>query len=288
MKSHANEFKIEKMAQVLRVSKSGYYKYLNWTESKRARENRVLLDEIRQIYEKNRQVYGSPRIHIALKQQGYKYSRTRIARLMRINQIQSKTRKKWKRTTQSKKGAKVAPNHLDQNFEISHPKKVWASDITYVPTQEGWLYVAVVMDLFSRKIVGLSMDKNLETCLVTNALKQALFSCSIGTDLLHHSDRGCQYTSREFKELANAYSIKLSMSGKGCCYDNAVVESFFHTLKTEEVHLRKYKTREEARGAIFDYIEVFYNRKRLHSTLGYVSPLNFEKKYEDHEHKKSA
>jgi putative transposase len=171
----------------------------------------------------------------------------------------------------------LPPNHLDQQFMVDEPNKVWASDITYVWTAEGWLYVAVVLDLFSRKVVGLSIGSTLETKLVTRALKQAIYRRSIvNKGLMHHSDRGSQYTSKEFKELTFGYGIKLSMSGKGHCYDNAVAESFFHTLKTEEVHLKRYKTREEAKLAIFEYVEVFYNQQRLHSTLGHRSPKEFE------------
>jgi putative transposase len=196
---------------------------------------------------------------------------------MKQEKIQAKMRKKWKVTTRaSKKEIMIAPNHLDQNFIVGSPNKVWVSDITYVSTQEGWLYIAVVMDLFSRKVVGLSMSDRLETELVTKALKQALYNRKTNKDLMFHSDRGTQYTSNEFKELANRHGITLSMSAKGRYYDNAVAESFFHTLKTEEVHLSNYRIREEAKTSIFEYVEIFYNRKRLHSTLGYVSPIDFE------------
>ena len=195
---------------------------------------------------------------------------------MQRGKIQAKMRKKWKVTTKPNKGAKIVPNHLDQNFAAEMPDKIWASDITYVATQEGWLYIAVVMDLFSRKIVGLSMGDRLQTDLVTSALKQALQHRNVKGDLMHHSDRGSQYTSNEFKALTNRHGIKLSMSAKGRCYDNAVVESFFHTLKTEHVNFCNYRIREEAQNSIFEYIEIFYNRKRLHSTIGYLSPEEFE------------
>ena len=174
----------------------------------------------------------------------------------------------------------IAPNHLDQNFIVEAPNKIWASDITYIATQEGWLYIAVVMDLFSRKVIGLSLGNKLETNLIIKAIKQALYNRDISEGVMHHSDRGCQYTSKEFKEITRRHGIQLSMSAKGCCYDNAVVESFFHTLKTEETHLCSYRIREEAKTNIFEYIEAFYNRKRLHSTLGYLSPVDFEKAWE--------
>jgi putative transposase len=282
MKAYHKEFNIEKMAKVLGVSRCGYYEYLNKVPSRRTLENQMLIEEIKKIHKNSRRIYGSPRVHAELKKQGKFFSRKRIAKLMMQEKIQAKMRKKWKKTTQpSKKVVKIAPNHLEQNFTVEAPDKVWISDITYVATQEGWLYVAVVMDLFSRKVIGLGMGDRLETDLIMKALKQALYNRNIGQNLIHHSDRGCQYTSKEFQELAHRHGIKLSMSAKGRCYDNAVAESFFHTLKTEETHLCNYRIREEAKNSIFEYIEVFYNRKRLHSALGYTTPIDFEKAWKD-------
>lgn len=281
MKTHAERFPIGKMAQMLRVSTCGYYEFLHRKPSKRALENQELIEEIKKIHASSRRTYGSPRVYSALKQQGKNCSRKRIARLMRQQKIQAKMRKKWKVTTHaSKKEGMIALNYLEQNFKVEAPDKVWISDITYIPTQEGWLYVAIVMDLFSRKVVGLSMGNKLETTLVIKALRQALLARKIPQGLLHHSDRGCQYTSKEFKEVTNRHRIKLSMSSKGHCYDNAVAESFFHTLKTEETSLCTYRGREEAKVAVFEYIEAFYNRSRLHSTLGYLSPVDFEEAWE--------
>jgi transposase InsO family protein len=277
MKEHSLEFKVEKMAKVLRVYRSGYYKFLKGEVSQREIENRNLSEKIREVHKKNRKIYGSPRIHQELKKQGEKCSRKRVAKIMQKEKIQAKMRKKWVVTTQpSNTQERVAPNHLDQKFIVEEPNKVWVSDITYVATEEGWLYVAIVLDLFSRKIVGLSMGDSLHTDLVTKALKQALWHRNIKEELMHHSDRGCQYTSADFQELTKRHGIKLSMSAKGHCYDNAVAESFFHTLKTEHTNLCKYKIREEAKVSIFEHIEVFYNRQRMHSTLGYVSPEEFE------------
>ena len=277
MKTFSKEFEIEKMAHILEVSRCGYYEFLNRVISKRNIENQELIKEIKKAHKDSRGTYGSPRIHAKLKKQRIFCSRKRVGKLMRQEKIQAKMRKKWKVTTKaSKKEIMIAPNHLDQNFMVESPNKVWVSDITYVSTQEGWLYIAVVMDLFSRKVVGLSMSDRLETELVTKALKQALYNRKTSKDLMFHSDRGTQYTSNEFKELTYRHGITLSMSAKGRCYDNAVAESFFHTLKTEEVHLSNYRIREEAKTSIFEYIEIFYNRKRLHSTLGYVSPIDFE------------
>jgi putative transposase len=276
MKKHEKELNVEKMAEVLSVSRSGYYEYLKRAESIRAKENKLLKAKIKDIYAMSRGVYGSPRIHAEMKKQGETCSRRRVAKLMREDKIQAKMRKRWKRTTRVNEKAKISVNHLNQNFVTEEPDQVWVSDITYVATREGWLYVAIVMDLFSRKIVGLSMGDRLQTELVTKALKQALYRRGIQKGLMHHSDKGCQYTSCEFRELADKNGIKLSMSGKGNCYDNAVAESFFHTLKTEHTNFYKYRIREEAKSSIFEYIEVFYNRKRLHSANGYLSPEEFE------------
>ena len=281
MEAHAQEFRIEKMAQVLGVSRCGYYESLVRGPSRRSLEDRVLVEEIKRTHKASRGTYGSPRVHAELKKQGKHCSRKRVAKLMRREKIQAKMRKSWKVTTQpNKKAVSIAPNHLDQNFTVEAPNKIWLSDITYVATQEGWLYVAVVMDLFSRKIIGLSMGDRLETSLVIKALKQALYTRRTNKNLMHHSDRGCQYTSKEFMELTCRHGIRLSMSGKGHCYDNAVAESFFHTLKTEEIHRCNYSLREEAKNCIFNYIENFYNRKRLHSRIGYLSPVDFEKAWE--------
>jgi len=218
-------------------------------------------------------------VHQELKKQGKKSSRKRVARLMKEEGIQAKMRKKWKKTTLRNEKQEASPNYLNQKFNTEEPNKVWVSDITYIETQEGWLYVAIVMDLFSRKIVGLYMGDRLQTELVSKALEQAIVHRGIKDELMHHSDRGSQYTSKEFKELTAKYGIRLSMSGKGHCYDNAVAESFFHTLKTEHTNFHKYKIREEAKNSIFEYIEVFYNRQRAHSTTEYLSPEEYEKQW---------
>jgi putative transposase len=281
MKEHREEFSIEKMAGLLGVSRSGYYDFLDKAKSAREIENEQLKEQIKSIHEKNRRVYGSPRVHNELKKQGKKCSRRRVAKLMKEEGIQAKMRRRWKKTTCVNEKAEPSANYLDQDFTTEEPNKVWASDITYVWTEEGWLYVAIVMDLFSRKIVGLSMGERLHTDLVSKALKQAIFNRGVKEGLMHHSDRGCQYTSKEFKELSSRHGIKLSMSGKGHCYDNAVAESFFHTLKTEHTNFFKYRIREEAKNSIFEYIEVFYNRQRAHSTVGYLSPEEFERQWRD-------
>jgi len=275
MQGERRFFPIGKMAEVLKVSVSGYYAYLRRHPSLREETNKNVVVSIKQIYQEGRSMYGSPRIHAKLRERGIICSRKTVARLMNKHGIAAKMRKSWKRTT--KQGKRTASaNLLKQDFRAESPNKKWASDITYVPTREGWLYVSCTIDLFSRKVVGLSMGDRLTTDLVEKTMGQAVWQRTPDRGLLHHSDRGCQYTSVPFERLAKKHGIILSMSGKGNCYDNAVMESFFHTLKTEHVHLHQFWTREEAKSSIFEYVEVFYNRKRAHSFLGYLSPEEFE------------
>jgi len=277
MRSHCKILPVEKMAKVLGVSRAGYYKYASKQESVTKVENRILLAKIKVIYANKREIYGSPRIHIELKKEGELCSRQRVARIMRQNGIRSKIRKKWKPAGKVNKDlSRVAPNLLQQNFRVNIPNTVWVMDITYVATKEGWLYVSTVLDLYSRKIVGLSMGNRIDAELILQSLKQAVAHREPARDLILHSDRGCQYTSDAYRDYAKDHGFKLSMSAKGNCYDNAAMESFFHTLKTEHVFFCTYYTRKEAMTSIFEYIEVFYNRQRLHSTLGYMSPVEFE------------
>jgi len=277
MQKHANKFSIERMSKMLNVSRSGYYNFINWEPSKRFNEEKELLDKIRKIHSKSRQTYGSPRVYAALKKEGENCSRKRVARLMKKAGIQAKMKKRFKVTTKTNPKAKPAPNLLQQDFTAQQSNQRWVADITYVATAEGWLYVAAVLDLFSRKIIGLAMNERMTSDLVSAALEQALIHRKPQPGLIHHSDKGCQYTSHHFQELLKKHNITISMSGTGNCFDNAAMESFFHTLKTEHIHFEYFKTREEAKLSIFEYIEVFYNRQRLHSTLGYLTPLEFEK-----------
>lgn len=263
---------------MLNVSRNGYYKFLRSPPSKREEENKSLLTKIKLIHAKSRETYGSPRVHAALQLEGESCSRKRVARLMKKAVIQAKMKKRFKVTTKANPKAKAAPNVLNRDFTAMEPNQRWVADITYIATAEGWLYVAAVLDLYSRRIVGLSMHEKMTTNLVRAALEQALTHRKPQPGLLHHSDKGCQYTSREFQQLLQAHQITVSMSGTGNCYDNAVMESFFHTLKTEHVYFECYLTREQAKRSIFEYIEVFYNRQRLHSTLGYLAPTDFETK----------
>lgn len=238
-----------------------------------------MLEKIKTIHEESRQTYGSPRIHAALRSQGETCSRKRVSMIMKKAGIVAKMRKRFKVTTKVNPKAIPAPNLLKQDFTAEKPNQRWVADFTYVATQEGWLYVATVLDLFSRRIVGLAMSDRMTTDLVSKALQQALTHRQPPANLIHHSDRGSQYTSNDFQTLLKRHNIVASMSSVGNCYDNATQESFYHTLKTEHIYFEFYKTREEAMESIFEYVEVFYNRKRSHSTLGYLSPDMFEKQW---------
>jgi len=260
----------------MQVSRSGYYAWLKRPESNRKRQNKELLTEIHKTYQLSRGTYGSPRITKALHKQGITCGKNRVARLMRENGIVAKTKRKYKATTNSKHNYPVAANLLNQNFSVDKPNQVWVADITYIPTDEGWLYLASIEDLFQRKIVGWSMDSTMTRQLVLDALRQAVRRFRPPVGLIHHSDRGSQYASYEYQQALRDYGMLTSMSRKGNCYDNACMESFFGTLKRELIYGNRFKTRAEARQAIFEYIEVFYNRIRLHSALGYMSPLEYE------------
>jgi transposase InsO family protein len=262
---------------VLSVSCSGYYAWRERSPSERQQADERLLVAIRREHQASRQTYGSPRIHAALKRQGFAVGRKRIARLMQANGIVGKApNSKRPVTTQRVEGALVAPNLLAQDFTASKPNQKWLADITYVDTAEGWLYLALVMDLFARPIVGWSMAEHMQAVLVEDALKMAVGRRLPAPGLLHHSDQGGQYTSWLVHSLLAAHHVQVSMSDAGNCYDNAPMESFIGTLKTECVTYQ-FATRAEARLVIFEYIEVWYNRQRLHSSLGYRSPEEFER-----------
>lgn len=264
------------MCQVLEVSRSGYYDWDGRGVSKRGLKQKELLDEITIAHKKSRGTYGSPRILRALKSNGREVNHKTVESLMRKNGIRSKKHKKFKQTTDSKHKLPVAPNLLDREFSPRKPNLVWVTDITYCATEEGWIYLATYVDLFSRKVVGWSMSPRMTADLVIDALRMGIFRQK-KAPLMVHSDRGSQYASDAFRRELKKYRCMRSMSRKGNCWDNAVAESFFGTLKTELVHHEKYKTREDARLGIFDYIESFYNRTRLHSHLNYLTPEEFEK-----------
>lgn len=276
MKMHRKEFSIGKMAKIMKVGRSGYHKYLKRLPSIQEQKNVELVEKIKVIHKIKRKVYGSPRIHAELKRHGEKCSRKRVAKLMRLNGIRAKTKCGFRRRKRST--AVKSPNLLNQKFEVSKPNEIWLADITYIKTLDGWLYIAAILDLFSRRIVGLSMSNRMQTDLVKKALQQAVMHRKPGNSLIHHSDRGAQYTSEEFRLAAENYNMQLSMNS-GSCYDNAPMESFFHTVKTEHTYLMELKTRMETKNDIFEFIEIFYNRQRSHSKLGYLSPCEFEKMY---------
>jgi putative transposase len=265
------------MCRALEVSRSGYYAYKRRPKSQRRIDNEKLLIEIKQVFWEYDQDYGSPRIWNELRKKLIFCSENRVARIMRENKIVAVQKRKFRLTTNSKHNYPVWPNILNRNFMVEKPNAVWVSDITYVWTQEGWLYVAAVLDLFSRGIVGLAMDKTIADTLTTQAMQQAILRRDPPKGLICHTDRGSQYAGHAFKAILEEREFIGSMSRKGDCWDNAVAESFFHTLKVELVHRYRFRTREEARRKIFEYVEMFYNRKRAHSTLGYMSPFEYER-----------
>jgi transposase InsO family protein len=266
------------MCRALEVSRSGYYAHRTRPKSQRRVNNEKLLIDIRRVFLENDSNYGSPRIWNQLhNNEEVPCSENRIARLMRESGIVAVQRRKFRVTTNSKHGYPVWPNVLNRNFVAPRPNAVWVSDITYVWTFEGWLYVATVLDLFSRGIVGLAMDKTIADTLTTKAMDQAILRRSPAKGLICHTDRGSQYAGNRFKAILAEKEFVGSMSRKGDCWDNAVAESFFHTLKVELVHRNKFKTRDEAKRKIFEYVEMYYNRRRAHSTLGNLSPFEYER-----------
>ena len=279
IKNHTHLFPVEKMCRALKVRRGGYYAWLKRPLSKRTKENMILLKRIKDIHENSERRYGSPRITDQLNDEGYSVSRPRVARIMSSNGISAVYKKKFKATTDSNHNYPVSPNLLEQNFFIDEPGKVWVSDITYIYTWEGWLYLTVIIDLYNRMIVGWAMSKSLKASKTTiPALKHAYDRFKPAPGLIFHSDRGIQYVCNNFREQLSDFNMTQSMSAKGNCWDNAVAESFFGTLKKELVYRNTYKTRWEARQSIFKYIETFYNRIRKHSYLGNKSPVQFTEK----------
>ena len=267
------------MCQVLEVSKSGYYAWAKRPPSRRCQANTRLVEDIKKIHLESRKTYGSPRTHAELIRQGIRCGHNRVAHLMRLNYIVSQRQFHRRQRHVTSHGRSMTSNLLNQDFRVSEPNHVWAADITVLWSGSGWLYLAVVMDLYSRRIIGWAMQKLMTDDLVINALDTALGQRKSHRDLIHHSDQGSQYASEVFLRTLQKNNITPSMSRRGNCYDNAVVESFFKSLKTELCKGVRFKTREEARSMIFEYIEVFYNRRRLHSTLGYQSPVEYERSH---------
>jgi putative transposase len=279
IEDHRDAYPVRLMCAVLEVSPAGYYAWRDRPVSKRAISNATLLAAIRQVHQDSSGRYGSPRVHAVLRGQGRGVSRGRIERMMYrhgIRAIMAPPRRA--RTTDSRHDLPIAPNLIKRDFTAAAPNRVWLADITYIPTAEGWMYLAAVMDLFSRKIVGWAMRDHMQVELASTALTMAIHQQRPQAGLIHHSDRGVQYASHAYRDALSGAGIAASMSRKADCYDNAPMESFFHTLKTELVHHRNYKTRDEARRDIFVFIEGFYNRIRLHSAIGYIPPIQMELK----------
>ncbi len=266
------------MCRLLRVSASGYYAWRTRPESSRTKSDRALMMEIRRVHQASKGVYGSPRVHAELVAKGIQAGRHKVARLMRLARLRGCPKRRFRVTTQRDPSHAVAKNLLKQDFAAKAPNQVWAADITYVSTREGWLYLAVVMDLHSRRIVGWSMSRWMSRRIVLAALRMAIDARQPEGALIHHSDRGGHYTSDDFRDELARHGIECSMSGSGNCYDNAAVESFFGLLKRERVNRVRYRTRQETRADLFEYIEVFYNRKRRHGYLGNISPADFEQR----------
>lgn len=274
---HRAAYSVQQMCDVLQVSSSGFYAWCKRPISQREQANEELVVEIRRLHQRSRETYGSPRIHADLRDKGFQVNRKRVARLMRVNGIRARRKQPYKVTTKRHETRPVMPNLLAQDFTAHAANEKWLADITYIDTHEGWLYLATVLDVYSRQIVGWSMSDRLQEKLVEDALLMALGRRNLTSDLLHHSDQGSQYTSKAYLALLQAHGIHVSMSGLGNCYDNAMMESFFATLKTECV-VERFATRLQARQTIFEYIEVWYNRDRRHSALGYLSPVQFEQR----------
>ncbi|WP_430826964.1 IS3 family transposase, partial [Carboxylicivirga sp. N1Y90] len=274
-------FPIEKMCKVFNVSKSSFYKWLNGGISARAAHDKVLKKEITEIFKMSKQTYGSPRVTEELKRRGYSCSKPKVAKLMAQLGLKSKVKKKYKTTTDSNHHFPVAPNIIKRNFKPERIGQTWVSDITYIRTLQGWLYLTTVIDLFDRQVIGWSLSKTMHTAeTVIPAWNMAARKRQITQELIFHSDRGVQYACKEFTTILNKHSkVKQSMSRKGNCWDNAVAESFFKTLKSELVYHCRYETIEQAKLSVFEYIEGWYNSKRLHSSLGYVTPIEYELNY---------
>jgi len=284
---HATEHRITTLCRVLGVSKAGYYAWTQRPASARARADAQLVEEIKQIHQTSRRTYGSPRVHAELRAQGKRHGENRIARIMRAEGIRAKVRRRYRVTTDSQHDHPVAPNVLDRHFavdEVGQPDQIWVGDITYLPTREGWLFLAVILDLASRRVIGWALRHVLEGALTRDALRMALTARRPGPGVLHHTDRGSQYAAGEYQALLRAHAMVCSMSHVGDCWDNAVSESFFATLKRELVDEADWATRDEARTAVFEYIEVWYNRHRRHSSLGYLSPVAYELQQQEFKH----
>jgi len=275
---HRKEYKVTRLCEVLGVSSSGFYDWLDRPESNRSRENRQLTEKINHYHQQSRENYGSPKIHKDLLNEGQACSVNRVARLMKKAGIQSKLTRKFVITTNSKNTMQPAPDLLQRRFTVDNYDKAWVSDTTFIGTREGWLYLAVILDLFSRQVIGWAMSKKNNAELVQDALTMAIWRRGKVKDVIVHSDQGSTYASGVYQQQLSDNNLRCSMSRKGECLDNAVAESFFGTLKNELIYHEDYKTRAGARQSIFEYIEVYYNRQRRHAFLNYMTPVEYEEK----------
>lgn len=288
IEAHVSQYPVGVLCRVLEVSRSGYYRFRKpKEEALRSQNDRMLVTYIKESHARSRRTYGAPRVLADLREQGLRTARKRVQRLMREIGLSARRPRRFTVTTRAERGSMVCPNVLDRCFEAGQPNRKWAVDITYIDTAEGWLYLAVVMDLFSRRIVGHASGATLERMLVEKALLMALGRRSVAAGLIHHSDRGSQYTSLPYRQVLDRYGLVASMSRKGDCWDNAPVESFFATLKRELVRRQRFASRMQARTSLFEYIECFYNTRRRHSSLGHLSPVEFENSHQ-HNHALAA
>jgi len=276
IRAHEDSYPVRMMCRMLSVSSSGYYAWRERPPSPRALKQAQLDSLVRDAYAAEKGRAGSPRVVRRLRDQGHHTGRHQVAKSMRRQRLRAKAARKYKATTNSNHSLPVAPNLLQQDFHTDRPNQAWVSDITYIATDEGWLYLAVVLDLYSRHVIGWSMSERMTAALVCNALSMAVFARHRPQGVMVHSDRGSQYCSQDYQCLISDHRLRCSMSKKGDCYDNAAMESWNHSLKVEAIHGERFTTREQAKAHVFEYIEVYYNRQRLHSTLGYLSPVEFE------------
>jgi len=279
IRDHQGQFTVKRMCSVLRVSASGYYDWMDRPESERSKSNRALVTKIRCFHQASRRTYGSPRIHRDIQESGEAVSVNRVARLMKQAGIQAKMAKRFVVTTDSRHTMQPAPDRLKRSFRTEAPDRAWVSDTTFIATRQGWLYLAVILDLYSRQVIGWAMGGRNDRELVSTALTMAVWRRGMVRDVIVHSDQGSTYASADYQQLLSKHGLLCSMSRKGECLDNAVAESFFGTLKAELVDDADYKTKDEARASLFRYIETFYNRRRRHSFLGYISPVEFEARH---------
>lgn len=278
IRAHQDQFSVSRMCVVLQVSRNGYYDWRDRPESKRSKENRTALSQIREVHACSREAYGALKTWRELMARGFQWGRHRIAKLRREAGIEAKRKRRFRVTTQSRVGVVAAKNRLKQCFKAKAVNRVWVGDITFVATAEGWLYLAVLIDLYSRRVVGWAMSERIDQQLVLDALNMALLQRRVKPGLIHHTDQGRQYSSAAYLAVLKQHGMIASMSRRGNCYDNAVAESFFSSLKNELIHHNSFRTRGEARTMIFEYVEVFYNRQRRHQSLDYCSPVDYERK----------